>query len=260
MIEEVAERETIERSHLVRARCACGAVALVADGYAGRVLCSACRQRETGAGQGWEQFRGRFTPVIGYAVGEGRAPEVVRDVFPAPEWTTRDAGAPGVPPAGSVDVLAARARSAGWGVRVQCSRGRRPHGSTGKPLAVKTLRGVILRHAGGAAAYAIHDGAAWASVMLWGTRLPWFPHASVTDLAEFIDARGEMPDDWFDAIRARVEGSAERTKARAACNRGVHPLAELESRGLMRCPTCGNSWTLGEEPWRKPKVGKSEAL
>lgn len=252
-----AEERPIANSHLFRGRCACGAVALHAAGQ--RARCGGCRRQDAGA---VNVTGGRLWPVVSFVPAQ-TVPKAldVRDPYPAPEWTSRDAqghaeaaGAPAV-----VLSLAGRARGAGWEARVQCSRGRRPHGSTGRPLAVKTLYAVVMAHAEmGANAYAVHDGGAWSSVMVWGRSFPFFPLASVTDLHGFIDARGEVGADWFDAIRQRVGESEARTKARAACNRGVHPLAEVVD-GAAWCPTCLNSWAASGDPWRRPKVGKSEA-
>jgi hypothetical protein len=101
-------------------------------------------------------------------------------------------------------------------------------------------------------AYAVHDGAGWVSIMLWGAERPWFPYASVSDLAEYIAARGEMGDGWYSAIVARVQGKVRRTKERAACNRGTHANAVTEG-GKVFCPDCENAWKAGEAAWRKPK-------
>lgn len=131
--------------------------------------------------------------------------------YPAPEWTSRDdASAPDVP---TVRALADRARAAGWFVDVASSRGSVPHGSTGRPTAVKTLWSVRMRHTNGVAAYAVRSGPAWSSVMIWGSAITWFPYASITDLSEFIAAAGDVPPGWFDAIRRRVLAAEARKKA-----------------------------------------------
>jgi hypothetical protein len=65
---------------------------------------------------------------------------------------------------------------------------------------------------------------------------------------------------WYDAVRARRAEQAANTKARAACNRGVHDQTEqLVLGALMTCSRCGNSWPFGKQPWRK-STGKGEAL
>lgn len=251
----------IANSHLFRGVCACGATALHAAGRKAR--CGECLRKDSGAGVSpAEAARVPLWPVVTFVPETlpERAAEV-REPYPAPEWTSRDPVPSGVVMPAVVSGLAGLARESGWDARVQCSRGRRPHGSTGTPLAVKTLWAVVMSYGGGFwSAYGVHDGTGWSSVMLWGRTLPFFPLASVTDLQHFIRVRGEVPRPaWFDAIRGRVAGSAERTKARAACNRGVHPLAEVQG-GVAWCPTCLNSWKASGEPWRKPSIGKSEAL
>lgn len=181
------------------------------------------------------------------------------DDYPAPEWTSRDGV--DVPAPGAVNALAARARGLGWDVRVQCSRGRRPHGVTGKPLAVKTYWGVILSHSGGKrAAYAVRDEGTWQSVMIWGDVIPFFPLASITELTAYVDARGDVDGAWFDAIRKRHEDADTRSAERKACDRGEHPSGRVEVIGdTAWCAACGNSWPSSGDPWKRPKVGKDFA-
>ncbi len=179
------------------------------------------------------------------------------DSFPAPEWTSRDGVE--VPAPGSVNVLAARARDRGWDVRVQCARGSRPHGVTGRPLAVKTTWALVASIDGGRhAAYAVRDDQSWTSVMLWGRDRPFFPLANVTDLEAYIEARGEVDDAWLDAVRVRRADAERRAKERAACNRGNHAL--VETIGCVAwCSLCMHSWPVKGEPWKAAKRGKDFA-
>ena len=157
--------------------------------------------------------------------------------------------------------LAQKAVEASWRVRVQRSRGCAPHAATGRAGAVKWRFAVRLRTADGLrGAYAVYDadGSTWKSVMLWGADLPWFPLASVTDLAEYIEAGGVMPREWCDGIRKRHEDAAKRAEQRKLCDRGLHPPIPIAL--IVTCPACGNSWAFGEEPWKKPRRGKGEAL
>lgn len=177
--------------------------------------------------------------------------------YPAPLATSRDPwDGEGTP--SPVLKLAEKAREASWDVRVQRSRGCVPHAAHGTPGAVKWLYALVLGN-GEASAYAVHDGAGWTSVMLWGRTRAWFPAASVTDLAEYVSARGALGDEWYDAIRERERVKAARKKALDACGRGTHPLA-IAQNGMVFCPTCENAWPVGGQPWRKVKKGKSEAL
>lgn len=209
-------------------RCACGAVKLGDDVVHGERECRPI-QREV--------------PVVAE--------------YPAPVVTSRDpwdgAGTPS-----AVAGLAQRAVAASWTVRVQRSRGCRPHASHGAPGALKWLYGVVLSN-GEASGYAIHDGSTWVSVLIWGRDRPWFPGASVTDLGEWIAARGVMPESWYQAIREREQGKDARAKARVACNRGSHPLA-VSHGAMMHCPACDNSWAVGSLSWRKTNAGSGEAL
>jgi hypothetical protein len=266
VIEDLDEHEResvpIEHSHLLRGRCSCGAVALHVAGR--RPQCGECIRREAGAGQGWAEHAGRYTPVVGYPLADVTAPVEAREPYPAPEFTSRDAVPDGVVAPAVVTKLAERAVAASWSVSVGASRGRMPHASHGRPGAVKTLWAVRMRSLSGEwGAYAVHDGAGWSSVMLWGAVLCWFPLASVTDLYAFVDSKGEIARDpeWIAGIRSRVANAEARTKARAACNRGVHPDAfRWDSDGMMHCPTCENQWDPLGEPWRAVKAGKTEAM
>lgn len=175
-------------------RCACGSVRLGDEIVHGDVACR---------------------PMVGLRR------VVERAAFPAPEVTSRDPwdGVTGCP--ATVLDRAESARKALWAVRVQRSRGCAPHAAHGAAGAVKWRYAVRFARAG-RGAYAVHDGTAWKSVMLWGRDRTMFALASVTDLGEYIAASGEMDDAWYDAIRARViaadqrkrEASVTRPKAR----------------------------------------------
>lgn len=186
---------------------------------------------------------------------------VERAAFPAPLVTSRDPWDGSGCPA-TVTALAQRAVERRWGVRVQRSRGCAPHATHGAPGAVKWRYAVSLARPG-RGAYAVHDGAAWKSIMVWGHDRPWFPHGSVTDLAEYIDAGGIMDSSWYVAIRDRLIAADQRKRERQECDRGVHSLPRLETLGPVRgewCERCGKTWALNGEPWRKTKKGSGEAL
>ena len=175
----------------------------------------------------------------------------MEEPYPAPEWTSRDGV--DVPAPGAVSILAAFARERGWDVRVQTSRGARPHSTTGRPLKVATLWGAVFSLDGGRrAAYAVRDSATWTSVMLWGDVFPFFPLATVTDLRTYIDARGDVDAAWFDAIRARHAEAGERSAAQRECDAGRHPEAGVETLdGVSWCVACGNSWQASGRPWKR---------
>jgi len=186
------------------------------------------------------------------------APARGADPYPAPEFTSRDDQGDGTDVPSPVVKLAEKARKAGWRVKAQRSRGCPPNSGTGAPMAVRTLHALRFTN-GYASAYAVHDGAGWSSIMLWGRERAWFPGASVTDLGTYLAEGGRISDAWVAAIRNREADKAARGKARAACNRGLHAKAVLSS-GRWSCENCGNSWGAGERAWRRPKVSKAEAL
>lgn len=256
-IEEEERLIPIDRSHLMWGRCRCGASALVAPGR--RARCSVCALAD--AGRAVEPAPVDWLPKLGQGFHPRLAAE--REAFPAPEVTSRDPwDGDGCP--SPVLKLAQKAREASWSVRVQRSRGSAPHATTGHPGAVKWRYALVLSRADGAwSAYAVHDGASWASVMLWGASRAWFPLASVTDLAEYVAAGGEMPESWYAGIRERVAGADERRKLRVKCDRGEHGDTEffgMPSPQTITCNICGNSWVMGDEPWRKVKTGTREGM
>lgn len=177
-------------------RCACGVVRLGDEIVHGDDACRAFRPRVA----------------------------VQREIFPAPLVSSRLYSEEGAAPS-AVQGLAQRARAAGWEARVQKSIGHTPHATTGRPsVAPKTLWAVRML-AGGNGAYAVYDAgsASWKSVMLWGVTVPHFPYASVTDLGEWLTARGAMPPDWYDVIRRRVADAVVRKRAasRARVKKGA---------------------------------------
>lgn len=143
------------------------------------------------------------------------APDPAAMPFPPPDVSSRapwdGSGAP-LP----VLKVASVAAESGWTARVQRSKGAAPHATTGRPGVAKWRYAVVLSEGeGGACAYAVYDadGGKWGSVMLWSSTRPWFPFASITDLGGYMRQRGDVPDEWFVAIREREAGKASRRKA-----------------------------------------------
>jgi hypothetical protein len=132
---------------------------------------------------------------------------------------------------------------------------------SGKPLAVKTTWALVLSYGGGRrAAYAVRDASTWVSVMVWGDAFPFFPLASITDLRDYVDRRGDVDGAWFDAIRARVATMDERSAARRGCDVAKHPGGSVEVLGdTAWCATCGNSWKADAQPWRRQAPKKDTA-
>lgn len=178
-------------------------------------------------------------------------------MYPAPEFTSRDEVPEGVVAPAVVVALAAEAVHAGWAVRTQISRGRKPHSTTGAPLALRTYFAVRMAHGSGRAAYAVYDGTTWCDVAMWGGGVPPFPYGGVTDLRRFLAAPEACGMEWFDAIRERVAGQEARAKQRLACNAGRHDDVVVQAGGRL-CRTCENSWPFEEDPWKAPRKGTGE--
>lgn len=216
------EAEAVEASHLVRVPCApCAARGLavwtLADPGRPResVRCAKCH----GGSQIVATGSMAYGVPVGYPNPYGRGSVALSGPqgYPAPEVTSQDGwvaddayAARGVP--GAVSTLAEKARAAGWDVRVQYARGCFANRATGRPGVVKDSFAVVFRRDGWGG-YAVRVGAVWESVLFYGRALPWFPHASITDLGSWL-ADPERPAAWYDEIRARE--SAKKTRQREA--------------------------------------------
>lgn len=141
--------------------------------------------------------------------------------YPTPEHTSRDPWpddfvAPG--PAVSLRLLA---ESHGFTVAMTYARGYPPHRTTGRPTSLRHSVAVRLVHPQTRrAGYAVTTspvaklGWTWDSVMVWGTDVPPFPYASITDMKEWIKARGEVDARWYAAIRRRLRDAEAKKAAR----------------------------------------------
>jgi hypothetical protein len=160
-----------------------------------------------------------------------------------------------------VEKLAEKARKAGWRVKVQTSRGCPPNSATGAPCVARTLYGVIIGN-GRYGAYGVRDDTGWSSVMLWGHDRTWFSLANVTELGEYIEARGEMPDSWYAGVRRRIAEAEQRKADRALCDKGLHRVRYLsQTPGPLLgtwCELCSHSWPRNAAAWTKPKKGKED--
>jgi len=144
-----------------------------------------------------------------------------RPQYPAPEHTSRDPWPLDfVAPKATVS-LRLLAERAGWNVAMTYARGCPPHGTTGRPTALRHSVAVRLVHPETRrAGYAVYVSPVasvswtWDTVALWGADATLFPHASVTDAKEWIMARGEVDARWFSAIRRRVQAKTEHKASR----------------------------------------------
>lgn len=223
------EAEAVEASHLVRVPCAscarrdpwAGPVWTLADPGRPRasVRCADC----WGGSQIVPTGSMAYGQPIGYPNPYGRGSVALSgpQEYPAPIVTSRDErwrDVAGVP--GPVEKLAQSASAADWQVRVQYARGCFANRATGHPGAVKDSFAVVFQRDGWGG-YAVRVGPAWESVLIYGEALPWFPHASVTDLGVWL-ADPNRPASWYDEIRTRVaaQKARQREAARTRTKKG----------------------------------------
>lgn len=187
---DAGEAEPIEASHLLRVRCVrCGSEALAAPGRTHAARCADC----SGSSVVVPARSMTYTVSVGYPLSRATSSAYtiaeVTAAYPAPRIVSHERAAADAP--GGVGKLAQRAVKLDWGVRVQSACGCFSHRRLGTPGPVRSSFAVRMRRDGWGA-YAVHVGATWESVMLWGRELPWFPHANVTELGRFLID----PEDW----------------------------------------------------------------
>jgi hypothetical protein len=146
------------------------------------------------------------------ARGRMPVPELV--LYPEPEVSSRD----GVwkESVSAVRALGRFGAESGWLVRVQYSRGCKPHATTGRPGGVKDWWAVRFGWGDQWGAYAVHDGRGWDSLCVWGASLPPFTALNVTDLKAFLARPAVATPEWLAAIRTREAQKVARAKAAAA--------------------------------------------
>ena len=226
---EFEEPELITASHLVRTVCrlqvCCeGAEALAVPEKAEVAGCGPCLAARAGAGGVYE---GKPGPVVRFGTYGVELPPEVREAYPVPELTSRQVVARVTWPA-PVLALAEFAREASWEVRTAASRGCMPHGTTGRPGALKHL--ISLRFGGhpmtDRQAYAVYSKSVagvgtwtWGSVWIWGPDLPPFGMCGQGELKEYLLRMAmQMPADvadWVDVIRDRVLAAEVARKEKA---------------------------------------------
>ena len=143
------------------------------------------------------------------------AVEVEQVPYPAPAVTSRDWQNADIPPwPNVVRALETRALGAGWSAMAQYSRGQKPHGTLGTPGVVKDWFCVRMRSGDSSrAAYAIHDGKAWADICVWGHGISPYTECGMTELNEWIAGVGD-PAGWVQSIRDRLAKAAAEKKKR----------------------------------------------
>jgi len=132
--------------------------------------------------------------------------KIEQESYPEPEvrsdWDMMPVDTPG-----SVIRLMKIGQEAGWQVKVQYSRGRSPHATTGVPGTLRHLIGVrfghhpLTDHRGYAIATSPAAGRVswtWDSTMIWGPGFPPYADCSITDFTAFLT----MPDTSDEALKS----------------------------------------------------------
>ena len=160
------------------------------------------------------------------AAHEAYDPWVVeREPYPAPLINSRGPMALTFPLPAPVLKLAEFAREAGWDVRMQYAQGYPPHGSTGRPGALKDSIAVIFGNhpLTDRQAYACYEktasGGAWSwnGIMIRGSDFPPFAGCGVEDLKHFLATPSMFAHDlkgWVAQIARRRAAQAAAAKAR----------------------------------------------
>jgi hypothetical protein len=238
---EFEDPELIVASHLVRTTCRiCGtAEALAVPEKAEVAGCAPCLAARVGAGGVYE---GKPVPVVRFGTYGVELPPEVREAYPVPEAESRTPWPYGMEFPAPIDALALFACSAGWKVKVAYSRGRMPHGSTGRPGALKHL--ISLRFGGhpmtDRQAYAVYSksvtGAgtwSWSSVWIWGPDLPPFGMCGQLDfrvyLKEIVILEKPYVATWVGGVRRRVTEAEVARKLKAKTT--VKKTASKENAG-----------------------------
>lgn len=134
--------------------------------------------------------------------------------YPEPSVTSSAGREPSAWPA-PVTVLALECGELGWSVVTAYAKGCFPHGTTGKPLAVKESYSVRFSRRAWQG-YAVYAGGAWKSIMVTGATLPPFGQMGRTELSVWLAQPDQAPA-WYDEIRARraTQKAAQREAAKA---------------------------------------------
>lgn len=225
------------------------------------------------AGEGSEKILPQNRSQVGADFYDGErlppAVEEVAEAYPAPSVSSRDRR---VPTGWSAPVLTLEreAKKLGWLTSKAWAHGSMPHSILGTPGAPRDSYSVTFGTKDGKwQGYAIYAAGSWQSIIVAGKRLPPFSAMGRTDLSAWL-AEPDREPSWYMTIRALRAQQLANTKARAACNRGVHdqafamrPADDLDRMiyGVQGwwCRRCLHGWAMNERPWRK-STGKGEAL
>jgi hypothetical protein len=200
-----------------------------------------------------------------YAPGSDAAHEaydpfkITQTPFPAPLVNSRDQGIAYLAPPAALK-LAEFAREHSWEVRTQYSEGRFPHGSTGRPGALKEAIGVrfgahpmTARQAYAVYARTAPKGAwSWGSIMIWGPDLTPYAGCGITELKHYLStpaAHTETLQAWVEALK-RAAASTEEARKRRARIRAQIIKVSSEGRFNAARQETRLAWDREDQAWR----------
>lgn len=185
-------------------------------------------------------------------------PAVTGEPFPAPRVTSRSQVPFMAPPA--VLKLSEFAREHSWEVRTQISQGSFPHGTTGRPSALKDAIGVRF----GAhpmttrQAYAVYartapkSAWAWTSIMIWGLDLTPYAGCGITELKHYLSTPTESAEvvrEWVQALKRAAAATEEARKRRARIRAQIIKVA-TEGRFASARQESRLEWDREDQAWR----------
>jgi hypothetical protein len=167
--------------------------------------------------------------MLAYAEPDMRVP------YPAPQRSSREAGEVELPSA--VEKLAQFARERRWEVIAQSSMGNVPHGSTGRPTALKRLAALRFgNHPSGRRAYAVYEAPAvredWKprSIMIWGPDLAPYAHLSMNDFRVYLGQTASLSEaqlkNWVAVLEKERQASEAHQKKRMTVRRQILKVAD----------------------------------
>jgi hypothetical protein len=184
-----------------------------------------------------------------------------REPYPAPVRTSRQ----GVPlpqelPS-AVEKLASFAREQRWEVIAQSSMGNVPHGSTGRPTALKRLAALRFgRHPSGRGAYVVYEAPAktesWKprSIMIWGPDLAPYAHCSMADLKAYLMHYARQDEAqlkrWVTGLEKARQASEAHQKRRMTVRRQILKVAD-DGRFRAGQAEDRKEYDLLEREWRE---------
>jgi len=231
----------IEGTHYVDAQCVtCGTYVVCVPGYEDNARCIEDARDFAGCGDRSPfDAVGEWHPTVRYGTYAVDQPIPEPTPYPSPEYVGTVVEYPNLfgtaesrTPA-PVLSLAGYAFEYGWKVHLQYSRGYFPHGTTGKPTAVRHVIGLrfgdhpdTTRQAYAVYSASVSSGAwSWTSIQIWGPDLPPYGGCGMSELKAYLHEVGARSNteamlSWVADLRTVAANSEALRKYLAAQRKG----------------------------------------